>query len=235
MARERIVVWNNEPCPASGYVISTTLGRFSASRYELTIGIISSRMPLTTSVGCEIVRRSAKRSPVTRSQSRNAAICALATSGPETPSRSWFRSANRSTNAPPAAWPLGVSVKKIFCRTLYPLFDGSCRCFASLGFSRCMMSSPPRGAVPTRISRRKMAGRSSTICWATMPPSENPSTSHVSTPRPSGKWRHALPCHQRSSALRPRTGRRQRCRTEPALVLRRGRRSARDPSCRVCP
>ena len=47
-------------------------------------------MPLTTSVGCAIVRRSAKRSPVKRSQSRNAAICALATSGPETPSRSWF-------------------------------------------------------------------------------------------------------------------------------------------------
>ncbi len=29
-----------------------------------------------------------------------------------------FRSANRSTNEAPAAWPLGVSVKKIFWRTL---------------------------------------------------------------------------------------------------------------------
>jgi hypothetical protein len=37
---------------------------------------------------------------------------------------------------------------------------------------RGMMSSPPRGAVPTRIIRRKTDGRSSAICCATMPPSE---------------------------------------------------------------
>ena len=34
------------------------------------------------------------------------------------------------------------------------------------------MSSPPRGAVPTRIIRRKIEGRSCAIRCATMPPSE---------------------------------------------------------------
>ena len=42
------------------------------------------------------------------------------------------------------------------------------------------MSSPPRGAVPTRIIRRTIEGRSFAICWAIMPPRENPRTSHLS-------------------------------------------------------
>ncbi len=41
------------------------------------------------------------------------------------------------------------------------------------------MSSPPRGAVPTRIIRRKIEGRSFAICWAIMPPREKPRTSHA--------------------------------------------------------
>ena len=41
------------------------------------------------------------------------------------------------------------------------------------------MSSPPRGAVPTRIIRRTIEGLSSAICCATIPPSENPSTSQL--------------------------------------------------------
>jgi hypothetical protein len=49
------------------------------------------------------------------------------------------------------------------------------------------MSSPPRGAVPTRIIRRKIDGRSRTICCATIPPSENPRTSQLSSPNPSRK------------------------------------------------
>src|SRR5277367_6128024 len=48
-----------------------------------------------------------------------------------------------------------------------------------------MMSSPPLGAVPTRIILRKSDGRLSAICCATMPPRENPSTSQVLSPRPS--------------------------------------------------
>ena len=34
---------------------------------------------------------------------------------------------------------------------------------------RCMMSSPPRGAVPTRIIRSMLEGRSSAMCCATIP------------------------------------------------------------------
>src|SRR5262249_8976916 len=58
---------------------------------------------------------------------------------------------------------------------------------ARLGFSRCIMSSPPRGAVPTRIIRRKIERRSCAICRATIPPSENPRTSQLSNPKPSRK------------------------------------------------
>ena len=86
-----------------------------------------------------------------------------------------------SINAPPAAWLDGVGAKKIFCNTAYPLRAGLPRCLARLGFSRCMMSSPPRGAVPTRIIRWMLEGRSSAICCATIPPSENPSTSQLAS------------------------------------------------------
>src|SRR5882724_6529018 len=48
-----------------------------------------------------------------------------------------------------------------------------------------MMSSPPRGPVPTRIILRKIEGRFSTICCATIPPSEKPRTSQLVKPRPS--------------------------------------------------
>ena len=46
------------------------------------------------------------------------------------------------------------------------------------------MSSPPRGAVPTRIIRRKIEGRSCAICCATMPPSEKPRTSQDVSTKP---------------------------------------------------
>src|SRR5580658_4119886 len=93
--------------------------------------------------------KSAKRSPETCSQSRNAAICAAATAGPETGSRSFERSISLSMKAAPAAWLDRVGAKTIFCSTAYPRSVGSPRCFARLGLSRCMMSSPPFCAVPT--------------------------------------------------------------------------------------
>ncbi len=49
------------------------------------------------------------------------------------------------------------------------------------------MSSPPRGAVPTRIIRRKIEGRSFAICCAIMPPREKPRTSHSARLSPSRK------------------------------------------------
>src|ERR1700728_18922 len=133
--------------------------------------------------------KSAKRSPEICSQARNAAICAAATAGPETGSRSFERSISLSMKAAPAAWLDRVGAKKIFCSTAYPRSVGSPRCFARLGLSRCMMSSPPFGAVPTRINLRKIDGRSRTICCATIPPSENPRTSQILSPNASRKAR----------------------------------------------
>jgi len=57
--------------------------------------------------------RSAKRSPVKRSHSRNAARCAPATFGPEGGSRSSVRCINLAMNASPAAWLVIVGAKKI--------------------------------------------------------------------------------------------------------------------------
>ena len=64
---------------------------------------------------------------------------------------------------------------------------GPPRYLARLGFSRCIMSSPPRGAVPTRIIRRKTEGRFCAICCATMPPSEKPRMSQEVRLSPSRK------------------------------------------------
>ena len=50
-----------------------------------------------------------------------------------------------------------------------------------------MIPLPPRGAVPTRIIRRMPNGRSSAICCATIPPSENPRRSQLVTPN-AGLW-----------------------------------------------
>jgi hypothetical protein len=49
---------------------------------------------------------------------------------------------------------------------------GSSVIFFSSGFSICMMSSPPSGAVPTSNILRTSEGRCSAISWATMPPRE---------------------------------------------------------------
>src|SRR5688572_25560554 len=73
--------------------------------------------------------------PVDCSHSRNAAIWAAATSGPEAGSTSSFRCASRSINPLPAAWLDDVGAKKIFCNTAYPLSVGSARCLARVGFS----------------------------------------------------------------------------------------------------
>jgi hypothetical protein len=51
---------------------------------------------------------------LTSSHSRKAAICALATFGPEGGSRSSFRCMSLATNASPAAWLVVVGAKKIF-------------------------------------------------------------------------------------------------------------------------
>ena len=50
---------------------------------RVATGIIVSKTPFTTRHGWVIRRSFAKRSPSTRSQARNAAICACATFGPE--------------------------------------------------------------------------------------------------------------------------------------------------------
>lgn len=55
-----------------------------------------------------------------RSHSRNAAIWAAATSGPEEGSRSSFRRAILPIKASPAAWLVAVGEKNIFGRRAYP-------------------------------------------------------------------------------------------------------------------
>src|SRR5215471_18130237 len=104
--------WKSDPCPASGYTSSVAFGRFSASQYELRTGIISSWKPCTTRVGWLMPFNPAKRSPLNCSHSRNAAVCALATFGPEGGSRSSFRSMSLAMKVPPAAWLVGVGAKK---------------------------------------------------------------------------------------------------------------------------
>ena len=187
LPREGIMKLEKGPVPRVRYASSTAFGRFSASRYEFETGIISSWMPLTTSVGWGMPLRSPKRVPVDCSHSRNAAICAAMTSGPDG-----------------GVEILGLLYEPLDERTAgglarrsgreedllqhgVPLRVGSPRCLARLGFSRCMMSSPPRGAVPTRIIRWMLEARSSVISCATIPPSENPSTSQPVTPKASRK------------------------------------------------
>ena len=63
-----------------------------------------------------------------------------------------------------AIWLVSVGAKKIFRRSVYPGSERSPRGFAELRFSRSMMSSAPRGAVPTRIIRWKIGRRSRAIC-----------------------------------------------------------------------
>lgn len=81
-------------------------------------------------------------------------------------------------------------------------FVASAMCLARLGFSRCMISSP-RGAVPTRIILRKMEGLSWATCCATIPPSENPRTSHLVTPKPFKKARTCCAIPYQTSSTRP--------------------------------
>jgi hypothetical protein len=54
-------------------------------------------------------------------------------------------------------------------------------------FARVTDDVRGRGAAPARIILRRIDGRSCAICCAIIPPSENPRTSHVVTPRASRK------------------------------------------------